>query len=99
MFTGSIKISELDNLGIVLTQDFFPLVESSSLTTFRVSIQTLNGWFSVSGSCLTASWASRSFSMFLRRGHLAQFIQYMEFRHLSHLHQFRRHSPHSPYDL
>ena len=62
MFTGSIKISELDNLGIVLTQDFFPLVESSSLTTFRVSIQTLNGWFSVSGSCLTASWASRSFS-------------------------------------
>jgi len=60
MFTGSIKISELDALGTVVAADFFPLVQSGSLTTFRVNISTLNEWFSVSGSVLSASWASAS---------------------------------------
>lgn len=60
MFTGSIKISELDALTTVLGRDFFPLVQSGSLTTYRVSVTTLNNWFRVSGSALSASWASRS---------------------------------------
>lgn len=60
MFTGSIKISELDALGLVLGRDFFPVVQSGSLTTFRVSITTLNEYFRVSGSALSASWASHS---------------------------------------
>ena len=60
MFTGSIKISELDALTTVVTADYFPLVQSSSFTTFRVNITTLNNWFRISGSALSASWASRS---------------------------------------
>jgi len=60
MFTGSIKISELDALTTVLGRDFFPVVQSGSLTTFRVSVTTLNDWFRISGSALSASWASRS---------------------------------------
>jgi microcystin-dependent protein len=60
MFTGSIKISELDALGLVIGRDFFPVVQSGSLTTFRVSITTLNEYFRVSGSTLSASWASHS---------------------------------------
>lgn len=60
MFTGSIKISELDALSSIVAADFFPLVSSGSLTTYRVNITTLNNWFRVSGSCLSASWASAS---------------------------------------
>ena len=60
MFTGSIKISELDALLAVVAADFFPLVQSGSMTTFRVDIATLNNWFRISGSCLSASWASAS---------------------------------------
>lgn len=60
MFTGSIKISELDALTFLVDADFFPLVQSGSLTTYRVNLTTLNNWFRVSGSCLSASWASRS---------------------------------------
>ncbi len=52
-----IKISELNPLNIVLAEDFFPLVESSSLTTYRVDITTLNNWMAVSGSSLSASYA------------------------------------------
>jgi hypothetical protein len=60
MFTGSIKISELDALSAVLGRDFFPVVQSGSLTTYRVTVSILNDWFRVSGSALSASWASRS---------------------------------------
>jgi len=68
MFTGSIKISELDALSLVVGADFFPLVQSGSLTTYRVDIITLNSWFRVSGSVVSissvrtvsASWASSS---------------------------------------
>ena len=60
MFTGSIKISELDGLSAVLGRDFFPVVQSGSMTTFRVTITTLNDWMRISGSALSASWASRS---------------------------------------
>lgn len=60
MFTGSIKISELDALTFLVDADFFPLVQSGSLTTYRVNLTTLNNWFRVSGSVLSASWASRS---------------------------------------
>lgn len=60
MFTGSIKISELDALSAVLAPDFFPVVQSGSMTTFRVTINTLNDWMRISGSALSASWASQS---------------------------------------
>lgn len=60
MFTGSIKISELDALTFLVDADFFPLVQSGSLTTYRVNLTTLNNWFRASGSVLSASWASRS---------------------------------------
>lgn len=60
MFTGSIKISELDGLTTVTSDDFFPVVDSGSLTTFRVTVATLNNWFAISGSVLSASWASSS---------------------------------------
>lgn len=60
MFTGSIKISELDALSAVVAADFFPTVQSGSLTTFRVNISTLNNWFRISGSCISSSWASSS---------------------------------------
>jgi hypothetical protein len=60
MFTGSIKISELDALTIVTSDDFFPLVDSGSATTFRVTVDTLNNWFRISGSSMSSSWASAS---------------------------------------
>ncbi len=62
MFTGSVKISELTPLSIVSDLDFFPLVQSSSMTTYQADILTLNGWFRVSGSAVSASWASASLS-------------------------------------
>lgn len=60
MFTGSIKISELDILATVAAVDFFPLVQSGSVTTFKVNVATLNNWWAISGSALSASWASAS---------------------------------------
>jgi hypothetical protein len=60
MLTGSIKISELNSLSTITWGDFFPLVQSSSLTTFRVNLTTLEAWLSVSGSVISASWASAS---------------------------------------
>ncbi len=60
MFTGSIKISELDSLGVVVAPDFFPVVRSGFLTTYRVTINTLNDWWRISGSAQSASWASQS---------------------------------------
>lgn len=57
MYTSSIKISELDNLNVISSVDFFPIVESGSLTTYRTDITTLNEWMAASGSALSASWA------------------------------------------
>ena len=54
----NIKISELITMSLVNNTDFFPIVDSGSLTTERVSISTLNNWFTTSGSCLSASYAS-----------------------------------------
>lgn len=62
MFTGSIKISELNSISSIVGTDFFPLVQSSSMTTFRSDVATLNNWFMVSGSALSASWATASIS-------------------------------------
>ena len=53
----NIKISELVPMSLAHTVDFFPIVDSGSLTTERVSISVLNTWFTNSGSCLTASYA------------------------------------------
>ena len=51
-----IKISELDALNeAVAASDFFPLVNSSSMTTYRVDMTAINVWMAASGSCLSAS--------------------------------------------
>lgn len=46
-----IKISQLNPLPVALSgKDFFPIDQSSSLTTFRTDINSLNTWFAASGS-------------------------------------------------
>ena len=60
-----IKISQLNPLGQISGSDFFPIVQSSSLTTYRADIQSLNAWFSVSGSASyapqpTTHWSTSS---------------------------------------
>jgi hypothetical protein len=72
MQTGSIKISELNAFTSSLQgEDFFPLVDSSSMTTFRANLTQLSGILgTVSGSLFasrslyatSASWASSSIS-------------------------------------
>jgi len=58
---NNIKISQLNIIPSVTTSDdFIPLVDSASLTTYRVSISNFNTWFAQSGSVLSASWASAS---------------------------------------
>lgn len=59
---ASVKISELNELFSITNDDFFPLVDSGSMTTFHVSFNVLNAWMRASGSCLSASWASSSIS-------------------------------------
>jgi hypothetical protein len=53
-----IKISQLNPLGTLSQYDFFPVDQSSSLTTYRTDINTLNTWFSVSGSASYSTTAS-----------------------------------------
>jgi len=52
-----IKISQLGKLNTISGSDFFPIVQSSSLGTYRVDINTLNTWLAASGS---ASYANQS---------------------------------------
>lgn len=58
----SIPISGLNDFQQISGVDFIPLVDSSSLTTYRSSVNELNGWMSISGSVLSASQASSSIS-------------------------------------
>lgn len=61
MPTNNIRISQLNIIPSVTTSDdFIPLVDSGSLTTYRVSVSNFGGWFSESGSVRSASWASAS---------------------------------------
>ena len=51
---SSIKISELNDISIIKHDDFFPIVDSGSLTTYRVSVDELNAWWGASGSASIA---------------------------------------------
>jgi len=65
MAATSIRISSLDNLPIVNGVDFIPVVQSGSsalLTTYKMPVTVLVAYFSASGSCLSASFASSSIS-------------------------------------
>lgn len=55
--SNSIKISGLNNLSIITSDDFIPIIDSGSLTTERASISTLNTFLAQSGSSLSASYA------------------------------------------
>lgn len=57
---SSIRISQLNNFSNIKSEDFVPLVNSSSLTTYRVTVSSLSAWFSDSGSVQSSSWASSS---------------------------------------
>lgn len=57
---SSIRISQLNNFSDVKSDDFVPLVDSSSLTTYRATVTSFGGWFADSGSVLSASYASAS---------------------------------------
>ena len=57
LILSSIKISELNQLTYLSSSDFFPIVQSSSMTTERSNILTLNNWMTVSGSALSASYS------------------------------------------
>lgn len=58
----SITISGLNELFNITQDDFIAFVDSASLTTFRVSVETLKDFFATSGSVLSASFASQSIS-------------------------------------
>jgi microcystin-dependent protein len=60
----SIPISGLNEMSIgqLTPDDFFPIVDSASLTTYRLPQHSLNTWFATSGSVLSASFSSASFS-------------------------------------
>ena len=66
----NIPISGLNELIIISSDDFFPIVDSSSLTTFRVSVNNLGNylapastsWASHSLSADSSSWSSQSLS-------------------------------------
>jgi len=45
---ASIKISELNDFSAVIAEDFIPLVDSSSLTTYRTSLDALGAFISAS---------------------------------------------------
>jgi len=74
MSFGNIKISELNNIGSINTEDFLPLVHSASMTTYRASIAAIaplitssiyasqsisSSWSAVA---VSASYASMSFN-------------------------------------
>ena len=57
---ASIKISQLNMLDTVTSDDFFPMVDSGSLTTYHISADAVRGYIADSGSVVSASWASQS---------------------------------------
>lgn len=62
---ASIKISELQGYPppALAGEDFFPLVDSSSMITYRTGLDQMARWFTASyGSSLSASWTSESLS-------------------------------------
>lgn len=61
----SIRISSLDNLPSVKGTDFIPVVQSGSsalLTTYKMPVTVLVAYFAISGSVVSASFASSSIS-------------------------------------
>lgn len=58
----SIPISALNELTIITSDDFFPIVDSGSLTTFRTPVDSFRIYIAESGSVISASWASSSLS-------------------------------------
>lgn len=68
---STIKISELDGFSNIIPEDFIPLVDSSSMTTFRVTLNSINNYISESVTVknsiystftTSASYASSSIS-------------------------------------
>ena len=60
MFT-TIPISGLNEKLTIKREDFIPVVESSSMTTFRMNLGNIDDtYFAVSGTVLSASWATAS---------------------------------------
>lgn len=47
---ASVKISELNTLSSITSDDFIPIVDSGSYTTYRVSFNVLNDWMTTYGS-------------------------------------------------
>jgi len=58
----SIPISALNELTYITQDDFIPIVDSGSLTTFKTSVESFKNYMAASGSVLSASWASHSIS-------------------------------------
>lgn len=59
---NSITISGLNEITYVTGDDFLVFVDSGSLTTFRVSVDSLKNFFATSGSVLSSSFSSASIS-------------------------------------
>lgn len=69
---SSIRISGLVNLPVITADDFFPIVDSGSLTTYRTPVQSVADFIAASGSAsfaltarsssyaLSSSWSNRS---------------------------------------
>ena len=57
---ASVKISELNTLISITSDDFFALVDSGSGTTYRTTFNVLNNWMAASASCFSASYALSS---------------------------------------
>jgi len=60
MLANNIKISELNKIDLssVSSDDFFPLVDSGSMTTYRLDFNDFGKYFFASGSVLSASHAA-----------------------------------------
>lgn len=54
---ASVKISELNTLVLITSDDFIPIVDSGSGTTYRVTFNTLNDWMATYGSASHAEIA------------------------------------------
>lgn len=53
---SSIRISQLNEFTTIQSSDFVPFVDSSSLTTYRVTVDGVNDFWAVSGSARSASY-------------------------------------------
>lgn len=54
----AVYISELPEIQLITNDDFFALVDSASLTTYRSNFNTLNGWMSSSVTTSRAMYAN-----------------------------------------